>query len=150
VSDAAFELHPQLAADTIELARWPLCRVLLMNDRTYPWLILVPQLPGLREIFDLDANDRGRLMEETAHAARLLAELTQADKTNVAALGNMVPQLHIHVIARFATDPAWPGPVWGKVPAEAYDPVSLNHTLAALSDLLTRPPRNLRVVSENL
>jgi diadenosine tetraphosphate (Ap4A) HIT family hydrolase len=108
----AFTLHPRLAADTTELARWALCRVLLMNDARFPWLVLVPERPALREIHDLAAVDRAILIEETARASRLLQERLKADKINVAALGNQVPQLHIHVIARFVGDPAWPNPVW--------------------------------------
>jgi|SRR5579871_1463689 len=110
----AFTLHPRLAADTTELARWALCRVLLMNDARFPWLILVPERPALREIHDLAAVDRAILIEETARASRLLQERLKADKINVAALGNRVPQLHVHVIARFAGDPAWPNPVWSQ------------------------------------
>ena len=108
----SFALHPRLAADTAQIARWPLCRILLMNDARFPWLILVPERPGLREIHDLAAADRATLAEEIARASRLLQDRFQADKINVAALGNQVQQLHVHVIARFAGDPAWPKPVW--------------------------------------
>jgi diadenosine tetraphosphate (Ap4A) HIT family hydrolase len=108
----AFTLHPRLAADTMDIARWPLCRVLLMNDARFSWLILVPTRPGLREIHDLSAADRGILVEEIARASRLLQDRLQADKINVAALGNQVSQLHVHVIARFEGDLAWPNPIW--------------------------------------
>lgn len=134
-----FTLHPRLEADTIDLATWPLCRVRLMNDRTYPWLILIPQRPDVREFHHLEPGDRTRCMHEMTLAARLLEEATQAEKINVAALGNMVPQLHIHVIARFSTDPAWPNPVWGQRPAEPYDEASLAHTLRLLGPLLSPP-----------
>jgi diadenosine tetraphosphate (Ap4A) HIT family hydrolase len=107
-----FALHPQLAADGIELARWPLSLVLLMNDGRFPWLILVPQRGGLREIHDLPAAERAVLVEEIARAGRLMQSAFQADKINTAALGNQVPQLHVHIIARFAGDAAWPNPVW--------------------------------------
>ena len=110
----AFTLHPRLAADTTEFARWPLCRVLLMNDARFPWLILVPERPALRDIHGLAAVDRAILIEEIARASRLLQERLKADKTNVAALGNQVPQLHVHVIARFVGDLAWPNPVWSQ------------------------------------
>jgi len=109
-----FALHPGLAADAIEIARWPLSRVMLMNDGRFPWLILVPERPSLREIHDLAATDRAILIEEVARASRLLQDCLKADKINVAALGNRVPQLHVHVIARFVGDPAWPNPVWSQ------------------------------------
>ncbi|SOD97194.1 HIT domain-containing protein [Caenispirillum bisanense] len=134
-----FSLDDRLAADTVEIARWPLCRVLLMNDRTYPWLILVPQREGVSEVHELSRDDRVRLMDETAQAADLLHRFTKADKMNVAALGNMVRQLHVHVIARFADDPAWPKPVWGVRPAEPYDAAELPHVLARLRDAITPP-----------
>lgn len=135
-----FSLHPQLEKDTVEVAVWPLCRVLLMNDSTYPWLILVPQRDGLREMHDLPPPDRNRLMQEMALASSLLQAATGAEKMNVAALGNMVPQLHVHVIARFSTDPAWPRPVWGVAPAQPYGPEALDAMLAKLRTALT-PPR---------
>ena len=115
-----FELHPRLAADTVEITRLPLCRVLLMNDANYPWVILVPQRANIREIHELGDDDQIQLIRESSHVARAMATLFKADKMNVAALGNMVPQLHVHHVARFATDPAWPAPVWGKVPTRPY------------------------------
>lgn len=135
-----FSLHPQLEKDTVEVAVWPLCRVLLMNDSTYPWLILVPQRDALREMHDLPPPDRNRLMQEMALASSLLQSATGAEKMNVAALGNMVPQLHVHVIARFSTDPAWPRPVWGVAPARPYTQPELEAMLAKLRTALT-PPR---------
>ena len=117
-----FELHPQLAADTFLLEDWGLCRVLLMNDCRFPWLILVPQRPGLREIHDLGPGDRALLTEEISRASKALSTAFTPDKINVGALGNIVEQLHIHVIARWASDPAWPAPVWGNGKAEAYAP----------------------------
>ncbi|MBY0431853.1 MAG: HIT domain-containing protein [Rhodospirillales bacterium] len=115
-----FTLHPRLAADTIELARWELSLVLLMNDSAYPWLILVPRRPEITEIFQLAAEDRNRLMEEITRASRILDQGWRPRKINVAALGNMVPQLHVHVLARFEEDPAWPHPVWGVASACPY------------------------------
>lgn len=120
MSGITFTLHPQLAADCFEIGDWPLCRVLRMNDATYPWLILVPRVAEVREIIDLAATDRARLMEEIADASTALKAVTAADKLNVAALGNAVPQLHVHVIARFRTDPAWPKPIWGVQPPAPY------------------------------
>ena len=115
-----FTLHPTLARDTVEVARLPLCRVLLMKDRRFPWLILVPERESVREIHELPPADRQALIEEIARASEVLTRLFQPDKLNVGALGNIVPQLHVHLVARTATDPAWPGPVWGSGPAEAY------------------------------
>jgi diadenosine tetraphosphate (Ap4A) HIT family hydrolase len=113
-------LDPRLAADTVPLGRFALCRVLLMNDARYPWLVLVPERPGLRELFDLDDAGQGVLMREMSAAARALAEAYQPDKINVGALGNIVAQLHVHVVARRVGDPAWPGPVWGHGTAAPY------------------------------
>ncbi|ODN69645.1 HIT domain-containing protein [Methylobrevis pamukkalensis] len=118
----AFVLDPRLAADTDVVCDLPLCRVLLMKDANWPWLVLVPRQPDLVEILDLSAADRAVLMEEAAQAGAVLRDLTSPDKLNVAALGNMVRQLHVHVIARRVDDPAWPGPVWGKVPPLTYAP----------------------------
>ena len=115
-----FELHPQLAADTIEIGQLTLCRVLLMNDANYPWLILVPQRPGLREIFELNTDEQIQLIHESSRVAQLMHAHFKADKMNIAALGNMVPQLHIHHIARYKTDLAWPAPVFGAHPARPY------------------------------
>ncbi|HEA15020.1 MAG: HIT domain-containing protein [Pseudoalteromonas prydzensis] len=115
-----FSLAPELARDCIEVADWPLCKVLLMNDSQYPWFILVPRKAGLKEIIDLDDAEQLLLMKESAKLSLLLKEVFNPDKLNVAALGNMVPQLHIHHIARFKTDVAWPAPVWGKYPAVPY------------------------------
>ncbi len=108
-----FVLHPRLQADTAFVADWPLSRVLLMNDARYPWLILVPRRSDAVELFDLAAADRQILTAEIARAAQTLKALTAAAKINVGALGNVVPQLHVHIVARNPGDPAWPGPVWG-------------------------------------
>ena len=135
-----FKLHPQLYVDTVEITRWPLCRVLLMNNRVYPWLVLVPQRVNVTEIHHLGAEDRARLVEEIAHAAQFLETMTKADKLNVAALGNVVPQLHVHIIARFETDLAWPRPVWGVVPGEPYSEEEMAETLGYMKTHLTPPP----------
>jgi len=113
VSQGTFALHPQLSADTFVVGDWPLCRVLRMNDRAFPWLILVPRVADIREIIDLSDADQLLLMGEISRASRALKALLNPDKLNVAALGNAVPQLHVHVIARYRTDPAWPRPIWG-------------------------------------
>jgi diadenosine tetraphosphate (Ap4A) HIT family hydrolase len=119
---ATFVLHQQLAADGLFLADWPLCRVLRMNEATYPWLILVPRLTDTQEIVDLSAADRMRLMDEIAWASQALKDLRRPDKINVGALGNLVPQLHVHVLGRFKDDPAWPKPVWGHATPMRFEP----------------------------
>lgn len=131
-----FELHPQLAADCLILGDLPLCQVLLMKDANYPWLILVPRRAGVREIYALSDQDQQQLTRESAQVASTMATLFSADKMNVAALGNMVPQLHIHHIARHSTDPAWPRPVWGQLPSKAYDGETLEQTAAQLRKAL--------------
>lgn len=131
-----FELHPQLLADTVEICSLRLCRVLMMNDSTYPWLVLVPERAEVREIHALSEADQQTLMREISHVAATMETLFEADKMNVAALGNMVPQLHIHIIARYEGDVAWPGPVWGKVPAKAYEPAARGDTIAKIKEAL--------------
>lgn len=125
-----FELHPRIDADTALVCEWALSRVLLMNDSAYPWLILVPRRPATAEITDLDPAERLTLMEEISRASSGLRSLVSPDRINVAALGNVVPQLHVHVIARFTADPAWPKPVWGAFPARPYTPEALEARLA--------------------
>jgi diadenosine tetraphosphate (Ap4A) HIT family hydrolase len=109
-----FEVDPRLAAESFPLGELSLCEVLLYNDSRFPWLVLVPQKAGLAEIIDLSDQERTALMDDITDASRALKEITKCHKLNVAALGNQVRQLHIHVIARFENDPAWAGPVWGK------------------------------------
>ena len=110
---AAFVLDPRLHDDTHAVIDLPLSRVLLMDDARFPWLILVPRVAGARELIDLDANDQRVLLAETARVAQVLRERNAPCKLNIAALGNVVEQLHVHVIARKPTDAAWPRPVWG-------------------------------------
>ena len=110
----AFALDPRLAADTLPLGSLKLCEVLLFNDSRFPWLILVPARAGLVEIVDLIEEDRALLMQEVSLTSEALQKLTNCHKLNVAALGNQVRQLHVHVIARFEADAAWPNPVWGR------------------------------------
>ncbi|HPY41512.1 MAG TPA: HIT domain-containing protein [Thiolinea sp.] len=131
-----FELHPQLAADTLVVGNLPLCRVLLMNESRYPWFILVPQRAAISEIHQLTAADRTQLWEESDLVSRQLMQIFKADKLNIAALGNVVPQLHLHHIARFKTDAAWPAPVWGKFQAEAYSPQTAEALLQQLRQAL--------------
>ena len=115
-----FELHPRLIADTIFLGRFELCQVLLMNDAQYPWCILVPEVANVTEIYQLNTVQRQQLMEESCFLAEQLAVLYRADKMNVANIGNMVTQLHIHHVVRYENDKAFPAPVWGKFPPVPY------------------------------
>jgi diadenosine tetraphosphate (Ap4A) HIT family hydrolase len=116
-----WSLHPQLERDTVSLGDLPLSRVLLMNDANFPWLILVPRKPDVTEVLDLAEIEQARLMGEITRAAALLRAVTKCHKLNIAALGNVVPQLHVHVIARFRHDAAWPKPVWGIGPTRPYE-----------------------------
>lgn len=121
-----FTLHPTLERDTVPIGDLPLCRVLAINDVNYPWVVLVPRRVGLVEIIDLDEEGQAVLMAEMARVARALKTVTSCDKLNIAALGNVVPQLHVHVIARREGDAGWPRPVWGAAPAVAYDKSALD------------------------
>ncbi len=129
---ADFALDPRLAADTAFVADWELSRVLLMNDARYSWLILVPRVAGAVELTDLSPQQRATLMDEIARAAQTLKHLSNATKMNIGALGNVVPQLHVHIVARNPGDPAWPGPVWGHSPAQPYTPVARDALIAQL------------------
>lgn len=120
-----FTLDPRLARDTFCLGAFPLSLLLLMNDSTYPWLILVPQRPAIHEIYQLAPADQQQLLVESSHLAKVLAGLLHPDKLNIAALGNVVPQLHLHHVVRYRSDPAWPAPVWGKAPAVPYLPTQV-------------------------
>ena len=115
-----FELDSRLQADTISLGDLPLCRLLLMNERTYPWFILVPRRQGICEIHHLEEADQQQLWRESAQLAHWLESAFNFDKLNVAALGNVVSQLHLHHVGRTVGDPTWPGPVWGQRPPVAY------------------------------
>lgn len=132
----AFALHPQLAQDTHFVTDLPLCRVLLMNESRYPWLILVPRRANVREIIELSADERTQLWAESDQVSRVLLALFQADKLNLGALGNLVPQLHLHHLARFQTDAAWPAPVWGKFPPIAYSGVQAAERVQAIQQAL--------------
>ena len=134
-----FTLHPTLARDTVEVTRLPLCRVLLMNDRRFPWLILVPERDPVREIHQLSPADRGALIEEIALGSGALERLFHPDKLNVGALGNVVPQLHVHVVARAVGDSAWPGPVWGSGAAVPYAEGEIAEVRARLEAALAPP-----------
>ncbi|MFC6297570.1 HIT domain-containing protein [Pseudomonas sp. CCM 7893] len=115
-----FALDPRLQHDTLPIGDFPLSRLLLSNDSNYPWFILVPRIDGISEVFQLDVADQQRLWQESTALAQLLNEGFAADKMNIGALGNVVSQLHVHVIVRKRDDVAWPAPVWGKHPARPY------------------------------
>ncbi|MEY4211132.1 MAG: hypothetical protein RLZ92_1513 [Pseudomonadota bacterium] len=114
-----FQLHPRLAQDCFKIGSLGLSELLMMNDSQYPWLILVPRREA-KEIYQLNAVDRQTLLDESCLIAQTLQNLYQPDKLNIAAIGNLVPQLHIHHVARYQTDKAWPAPIWGKLPPCLY------------------------------
>lgn len=126
-----FTLHERLKNDTVEVIDLKLCRVLLMNDSSFPWLILVPMREGATEVHELSKEDRIALIEEASSAARAISAVFSPDKINIGALGNLVAQLHIHVVGRTRTDRAWPGPVWGSGLAVPYATDQLEQTLAS-------------------
>lgn len=127
-----FTLHPRLAADCIDLGRMDLSRLLLLNDSRYPWCILVPERDDVREVYELSEADQITLTRESSRLSRFLAESFDAHKMNTGALGNLVPQLHIHHIVRYRNDPAWPGPVWGVGEAIPYDEQAIADTIAKI------------------
>lgn len=116
----SFKLNPTLEKDCIQLGKLELCRVLLMNDSQFPWLILVPETLDVTEIYQLSIQDQQLLMQESSFVAEQLADIYLADKMNIAALGNMVPQLHIHHVVRYKSDKSWPAPIWGQFDAQPY------------------------------
>ncbi|MDO8697344.1 MAG: HIT domain-containing protein [Pseudomonas sp.] len=132
-----FSLDPRLQQDTLVIGDFALCRLLLMNDAQFPWFILVPRREDVSELFQLDADDQRMLWQETTALAETLKDTFAADKMNVATLGNMVSQLHMHVIVRRREDAAWPAPVWGKLPAQPYSAEHLATVLAKLRMVLT-------------
>ena len=131
-----FELHPQLQKDTALVGNFPLSLVLLSRDANYPWCVLVPRREDIREIYHLNEEDRLQLMRESCHLAEVMAGLFSPDKMNTAALGNQVPQLHLHHVARYCDDPAWPGPIWGAVASKLYQPEELEDRVSRLRSAL--------------
>ena len=134
-----YVLDPRLAADAVRLCDWPLSAVLLMNDRRYPWIVLVPRQTGLVEPFDLAAADQARLWCEVGHAGAVLKTATGCRKVNIGALGNIVSQLHVNVVARNEGDAAWPGPVWGTGTPERFDPAALASEVERFRKVLQPP-----------
>lgn len=135
-----FTLHQRLAEDTLFIGQFPLCEALLMNDARYPWIILVPKRSDITEIHQLSIDDQQQLMQESCFVASKLADLVNADKMNIAALGNVVSQLHVHHVARFVEDETWPNPIWGRGQAIPYSEeesaIMLMELRAAFIDLL--------------
>jgi diadenosine tetraphosphate (Ap4A) HIT family hydrolase len=127
-----WSLHPQLAKDTIAIGDLPLVRALLMNDANYPWLVLVPRQADAVEIIDLDDEQQTLLMSEITLVARVLKDVTGCHKLNIAAIGNLVPQLHVHIVGRRTGDAAWPRPVWGAVAARPYEPAERDRLIEAI------------------
>ncbi|MDQ3206289.1 MAG: HIT domain-containing protein [Pseudomonadota bacterium] len=136
--EQGWHLHPQLADDTHPIAHLPLSELRLMDDANHPWLILVPRVAGATELIDLDPGQQAALMQEIAAASRALQSCFKPHKLNVAALGNLVAQLHVHVIARFEDDVAWPRPVWGMATARPYSPEDLVERIGHLQVALER------------
>jgi diadenosine tetraphosphate (Ap4A) HIT family hydrolase len=136
VSDPAWSLHPQLVADTVPVGDLSLSRLVAINDAIYPWLILVPRQAGAVEIADLAADDAMQLASEIVQVSDTLKKITGCDKINVAAIGNVVPQLHVHVVARWKADPLWPKPVWGNTTPRPADSAVFARFLAAVRERL--------------
>lgn len=130
---SSWQLHPRLAADTHLIAQWPLSDLRLMDDARFPWLILVPRIAEAAEVIDLAEADQLQLALETRRAARLMQAVFAPDKLNIAAIGNVVRQLHVHVVARYATDAAWPAPVWGHGDAQRYADAARSERLGVLA-----------------
>ena len=130
----AWKLDAQIERDTAPVGDLTLCSIRAMNDATYPWLVLMPRRAGVSEIIDLSEVDRTQLMTEISAAATVLKDITRCDKLNIGAIGNLVPQLHIHIVARRRGDPAWPKPVWGAAPPVAYAPQTLEAFVEAVRE----------------
>jgi len=123
------DIHPQLLNDCLVLGHFPLSHLLLMQDANYPWFILVPDRAGITEVYQLSIDDQQQLLEESSSLAKLLMDVFEGDKLNIASLGNMVSQCHIHHVVRYKNDIAWPGPIWGRVPAKAYSQAELDSVI---------------------
>ena len=135
-ANKSFVLHPRLEQDCIFIGRFRLCRLLMMNDSQYPWFILVPEIPGVTEIYQLSSEDQRVLIEESSCLSANLAELYRAEKMNVAAIGNLVPQLHLHHIVRYEKDKAWPSPVWGMFPGTPYSTQEIENIIERVRNRL--------------
>lgn len=132
-----FQLHPRIEQDSIALGRFELCQLRLQNEQQYPWLILVPERAAITEIYQLAPPDQQQLLIESSYLAEQLVRCFKADKLNIAAIGNIVPQLHVHHIVRYTTDKAWPAPVWGKFPTQDYSERTLAERIEFIQQQLT-------------
>ena len=124
-TEVSFTLHPQLAHDCFELADFPLCKLLLCNDSAYPWFILVPKVSDIKDVYQLDWQQQQQLLNESSLLSELVMQVFDGDKMNVAALGNVVEQLHVHHVVRYKTDVSWPKPIWGQQALTPYTEVEL-------------------------
>ncbi|MBU3006056.1 HIT domain-containing protein [Paraglaciecola arctica] len=131
-----FVLHPQLQKDSEFILDLPLCTLRLIKDANYPWVILVPRMADIQEVIDLSESHQQTLWQESALVTRSLKHLFTPDKLNLAALGNMVPQLHLHHIVRYQDDPSWPKPIWGQVPFKAYSDKQLSDRVKLIKDII--------------
>jgi len=129
-----FELHSDLKRDGIMMGEFSLCQVLLINDSNYPWFVLVPKCSNISDTIDLNAEDHAQLWVESKRFSQAIMDVFKGEKLNVAALGNMTPQLHVHHIVRYKNDAAWPGPIWGKLPLKAYEAADVS----TIKDKLSR------------
>ena len=132
------DIHPQLQTDCVTLGRFKLCHLLLMRDANYPWCILVPDRDDISEIYQLDPDDQQQLMHESSLLGQALMQSFGGDKLNIAVLGNVVPQLHVHHVVRYVEDPAWPAPVWGRVAMKLYSDAELNERIDEIRSALAR------------
>jgi diadenosine tetraphosphate (Ap4A) HIT family hydrolase len=135
---AGFEVDRDMAKECFSVGDLPLCRVLLKDDCNYPWFVLMPRRAGVREFYELDDEDLGQFWKESSAVGRLLMEHLRGHKLNVAALGNVLPQLHVHHIVRQTSDAAWPRPVWNVVPAKAYETSSAEALISDIRSLLSQ------------
>lgn len=124
-TEVSFTLHPQLAHDCFELADFPLCKLLLCNDSAYPWFILVPKVTDIKDVYQLDWQQQQQLLNESSLLSELVMQVFDGDKMNVAALGNVVEQLHVHHVVRYKTDVSWPKPIWGQQELTPYTEAEL-------------------------
>ena len=131
-----FELHADLKRDCFEIADLPLCKLLLLNDSQYPWFILVPRIADVKDIYQLEWQDQQQFLNESSAISEILMQCFQGEKMNVAALGNMTPQLHVHHIVRYKEDVAWPKPVWGLLPLKPYSEDKLADIKSTLLPML--------------
>lgn len=137
-----FELDPRLVQGSVAIADWPLCHVRLKDDRRFAWLLLMPRRSNIVELTDLEAADYRVLCDETLLATRLVIEVARPDKTNVATIGNLVAQMHVHVVGRFRHDPVWPDPIWGRGEVQPYRPAELEAMAERYrATAATLPPR---------